>query len=245
MGKVTLREIVVKDRAHIRGNTGDDNLRFNLWGKYILKSLSYPVVWLLLKCGISANTVTAIGACVAVVGCLGIITGNYWGMVSGAILVNIWALIDYADGQVARWNGTSSNYGRFLDNICDIGIAGLLFLCLGIGAYHQTGENFWLVVGGWCSICYLFTMIISYNFERLITPQLTGFVSGLRVRWLPKNLVQIVGFNLQNITGLIMPALLLGTIFGYLNIVLVLWAMISTGGVCFMAYSMIRKAGAE
>jgi len=232
-----------EDRDHLRSNESDDNMRYNLWGRFVLKKLAYPVVWVLLKLGVSANTVTGFGFLVACSGCLLIATGSNAHMVVGVALVNVWALLDYADGQVARWNRTSGNYGRFFDNVCDISVAGLLFLCLGIGVNHSTGEYIYLILGAWCSICYLLTMVISYSFERLISPQLVGFVSSMRVRWLPANLVQTVGFNLQNVTGLIMPAILIGVVFGFLPGVLVLWSVIGTGGVCFMAYSMLKRAG--
>jgi len=238
-----LAEIISSDRYHIKQNVGDDNLRYNLWGRFVLKNLSYFVVWALLKMRMSANAVTYAGFAIGCLGCLLIALGGEAGLMAGVVLVNIWALLDYSDGQVARWNGTSGNYGRFIDNICDAGMGGLLFLFLGIGVYNSVEEYIYLIVGAWTALCYLFTMIISYNFERLISPQLTDFVSGLKVKGLPVNLVQMVGFNFQNVTGIIMPVIILGAILGYLHIVLVMWAIIGTGSVAFMAYSMIRKAG--
>jgi len=239
-----LQEIVRADRAHIRENVGDDNMRFNLWGRFVLKKLSYPLVWLLLRMRIKANTVTLLGALIAILGCTFLAQGN---VLTGAILINVWALLDYTDGQIARWNKTSGNFGRFLDNLCDIGVAGLVFLSLGMGVYHPSTGCVFLLLGAWTAICYLFTLVLSYSFERLIVPQLpdtelTGFVSSMRVKWLPKNLVQVIGFNFQNITGLVMPAILLGAVFGGLRIVLILWAVIGTVGVCFLARSMLNRA---
>lgn len=262
MKNLTVSEIRFRDKQYVKGKGEEDlNLKYNLWGRFVLREVAYYLVWPLLKLGISANLITSLNFLVGCVGCLLIAFGNHIGMIAGALLVNFWALVDYADGQVARWNNSSSNYGRFLDNLTDTGIAALLFVCLGVGVFSrpdpylssvvqgifsaELNRSLYLFLGGWASICYLYSLLISYNFERLISPQLISFVSRLKIKGLPVNFVQILAFNLHNVTGIIMPVLLLGSIFKFLSIILGLWALISTGAAVFMGIQMITKARAD
>lgn len=259
MKNLTVSEIRSRHKEYVKGKGEVDiNLKYNLWGRFVLREVSYYPTWLFLKVGISANLITSVGFLIGFIGGLLVAFSNYIGVIVGALLVNLWALLDYADGQVARWNNSSSNYGRFLDNLADTGMAVLIFMCLGAGVFNhpdpylssivqgvsstELNRGLYLFLGGWASICYLYSMLISYNFERLISPQLIGFVSRLKIKGLPVDFVQILGFNLHNVTGIIMPVLLLGAIFKFLSIVLGLWALISTGATVFIGIQMIRKA---
>jgi len=256
---MTVSEIRSRDKEYRKGKGKEDiNLKYNLWGRFVLREVSYYPAWLFLKTGISANLITGFGFLIGCIGCLLMALGNYTGMIIGALIVNFWALLDYTDGQVARWSESGSNYGRFLDNLADTGMAALIFICLGLGVYNnpdphlsslvrgivatEFNRGLYLFLGGWASICYLYSIIISYNFERLISPQLIDFISRLRIKGIPIGLVQMLGINLHNVTGIIMPVLLLGATLKFLSIILVLWALIGTGGAIFIGIQMIRKA---
>jgi len=262
MKNLTVSEIRSRDKEYVKGKGEVDiNLKYNFWGRFVLREVSYYPTWLFLKVGISANLITSLGFLIGCAGCLLIAFGNYIGIIVGALLVNLWALLDYADGQVARWSNSSSNYGRFLDNLADTGMAALIFMCLGVGVFNhpdpllsqiargvfsvELNRGLYLFLGAWASVCYLYSLLISYNFERLISPQLIGFVSRLKIKGLPADFVQILGFNLHNVTGIIMPVLLLGAIFKFLSIILGLWALISTGATVFISIQMITKARAS
>ena len=254
---MTISEIRHRYKEHIK-SVSDNNLKYNVWARFVLREASYCLVWLFLKLGFSANLITGVGFLIGCVGCLFIASGNYLVMIIGALLVNLWALLDYTDGQVARWNNSSSNYGRFLDNLADVGMVALLFVSLGVGVLNhpdpylgfiiraispvEPDRGLYLFLGGWASICYLYSLIIAYNFERLISPKLIDFVSQMTVKGVPRSLVQILGINLQNVTGIIMPVLLLAVIFEFSSIVLGLWTVIGTVACIFLGVQMIRRA---
>ena len=91
---MTVSEIRRRDREYI--NTGvDRNFQYNLWGRFVLREISYFSVWLFLKLGVSANLVTGVGFLIGFVGCLFIAFGNYSLMIVGAVMVNLWGLLDY------------------------------------------------------------------------------------------------------------------------------------------------------
>ena len=254
---MTVSEIRRRDKDYII-NGADINLKYNVWGRFVLREVSYYLVWLFLRLGFSANLITGVGFLIGGLGCFFIASGNYLAMIIGALLVNLWALLDYTDGQVARCNNSSNNYGRFIDNLADEGMAVLLFVSLGVGVLNhpdpylgfiirsitplEPDGGLFLFLGGWAAICYLYSLIIAYNFERLISPKLIDFVSQMTVKGVPRSLVQLSGVNLQNITGIIMPVLLLAVIFEFSSLILGLWALIGTVVAIFLAFQMIRRA---
>jgi phosphatidylglycerophosphate synthase len=192
-----------------------------------------------MRLKVEANAITGGGFLLGYAGCLMIAFGNYALAVFGAVLVNVWALLDYADGQVARLNNTKGNFGRFLDNLADTGVAALLFICLGI----SVGSTVSMFLGGWISVCYLYMLIVAYNYERLISPKLQDDVVALRARGLPRGVMQLAHYNLCNVTGVVMPLVLVSAVCGFLGVILWVWAVIITLAVVAFTTLMIRKAG--
>ncbi|RQH01959.1 CDP-alcohol phosphatidyltransferase family protein [Natrarchaeobius oligotrophus] len=88
----------------------------HFWAFLVVRPLSFYVAPLFLRFGLGANHVTAIGAVVLCVGLVSIATGtSFTALAFGAVLLNLWYLLDFVDGVVARYNETSSAFGAFLD----------------------------------------------------------------------------------------------------------------------------------
>ena len=255
--RLTVRDIHLIDKEH-RNSQQDYHLKYNLWGRYVLREVSYYPAWLFLRVGLSPNLITAISITIGLIGCLLMAIGNYVGMITGVLLLILWALLDYTDGQVARCSNSASNYGKFLDFLGDSIVSALLFVCLGIGIYNhpdtclnpllqlfstvEINRSIFLILGGWASVFYIFPLMIGYQFERLFQKDFAGFASQLRLGKLSARLVQKLGYNLHNTTGLIMPILLLAAIFEFMSLVIFLWALIGTFTSIIMAAQMLREA---
>lgn len=100
------------------------------WAHYVARPLSFYPAWLCIKLGISANIVTIIGLSLGLAGCIGFAYGH---MIWGAILVNVYGLLDYVDGDIARATKMQSDYGARLDGFSYMAIVAVLFVCVGIG----------------------------------------------------------------------------------------------------------------
>ena len=171
--------------------------------------------------------------------CLLLAFGSYTGMIAGALLINIWALLDYVDGNVARCSKSSSRYGDFLDNLNTTIMSALLFTSVGVGAFLHPDSTLspvlhpllgsgvergvLLFLGGWASLFYFLPRIIAERFkEAFPSPEkvqpigVGSFSRPLRMLW----------FSLNNSIGLVMPILLLAVIFRFLGIFLFIWALI-------------------
>jgi phosphatidylglycerophosphate synthase len=74
--------------------------------------------------------VTGLAACAAFA--LGTPGGDLW----AGVLWLISALLDRADGELARLGGASSAWGHAYDYACDVAVNGLFFVAIGVGLRH-------------------------------------------------------------------------------------------------------------
>ena len=234
-------------------------IRNNLWGYFVLRKISFYIAWLFIRLGISANTVTGIGI---VIGCFGGILlafGGYSGMIIGAVILNIWALLEFVDGNVARATHSSSNYGSFIDDLNAYTMSILLFISAGIGVYTHPdhylssiqyflgidiGRSVFLFLGCWTSLFYIFPRFIGDEFQKIFL-QKQGDAMAITSEGILGSFLGKVSLNINNITGIVMPILLLATIFRFLDFFLLLWALIHTCAFVILIPKLLRKARAN
>lgn len=115
--------------------------------RHILRDAALPVTWLLLHTPVTANQVTFVSFLIALWGAIFLASPSPWFFLAGALLLQVWYLLDHVDGQIARYRGTSSLTGRFFDYLTHHVIHGVLFFCLGCYVFRATGNEFYLVWG--------------------------------------------------------------------------------------------------
>ena len=71
-------------------------------------------------------------------------TGDRWGMIAGALLLQLAFTFDCVDGQLARYTRTFTKLGAWLDSIFDRTKEYAVFAGLAIGA---SGGDVWLLAG--------------------------------------------------------------------------------------------------
>ncbi|WP_434743642.1 phosphatidylinositol phosphate synthase [Micromonospora sp. SH-82] len=76
-----------------------------------------PVARSLLRAGVTPNAVTVVGTVGVLVGALGF--GARGHLVTGALIVTVFALTDMLDGTMARMSGGATRFGAFLDSSMD------------------------------------------------------------------------------------------------------------------------------
>lgn len=174
--------------------------------------------------------------------CLLLAFGNYAGMITGAALINIWALLDYVDGNVARCLKSSSRYGEFLDHLNTTIMSVLLFISIGVGAFLQPDSTLspilhpilgsgvkrgiLVFLGGWGSIFYFMPRTVADKYKEVFpSPEKAQSTIGVENFSRP---LRILWFSMNNSIGLVMPILLLAVIFKFVGIFLIVWALIPT-----------------
>jgi hypothetical protein len=96
--------------------------------------------------GLTPNQVTMVSVAVGLLAAVAFATGERWGLVSGAVLLQAAFTLDCVDGQLARYSRQFSKLGAWLDSIFDRTKEYVVFAGLAIGA-SRTGDPVWLLAG--------------------------------------------------------------------------------------------------
>jgi phosphatidylglycerophosphate synthase len=96
--------------------------------------------------GWSPNGVTTLSAAIGFAAAAAFATGERWGMIAGAILLQAAFTLDCVDGQLARYTRTFTRFGAWLDSIFDRTKEYAVFAGLAIGA-SRAGGDVWLLAG--------------------------------------------------------------------------------------------------
>jgi len=92
--------------------------------------------------GFTPNQVTTVSLFIGIVAAAAFATGERWGLVAGAVLLQAAFTTDCVDGQLARYTRTFSKLGAWLDSIFDRSKEYICFAGLAIGA-DRAGDPVW------------------------------------------------------------------------------------------------------
>jgi phosphatidylglycerophosphate synthase/CTP:molybdopterin cytidylyltransferase MocA len=113
------------------------------------------------RLGLTPNQVTTISVLIGVVAAAAFATGERWGYVAGAILLQAAFTTDCVDGQLARYTRTFSKLGAWLDSVFDRTKEYVVFAGLAIGA-ARSGDPVWVLA---CAVLTLQTVRHSIDFS--------------------------------------------------------------------------------
>jgi len=135
-GGPTIEELrTVTQPEHVRSRAAAEHWVAHAYLRQISPYLTRP----LLAAGLSANAVTWLMIAAAAASAIATTWVGLVGAVLAALLVQLQMLLDCSDGEVARWRGTSSPVGVYLDRVghyvAECGIA----LALGIRVVRSGG----------------------------------------------------------------------------------------------------------
>lgn len=94
--------------------------------------------------GWTPNGVTTLSVAIGFAAAAAFATGDRWGMIAGAILLQLAFTFDCVDGQLARYTRTFTKLGAWLDSIFDRTKEYAVFAGLAIGG---SGDDIWLLAG--------------------------------------------------------------------------------------------------
>jgi hypothetical protein len=114
--------------------------------------------------GLTPNQVTTIAMLLGALAAAGFATGERWGLIAGAVLLQVSFTADCVDGQLARYTGRFSRTGAWLDSVFDRGKEYLAFAGLAIGAARM-GDDVWLLA---CAAITLQTVRHTADFSFMI-----------------------------------------------------------------------------
>jgi phosphatidylglycerophosphate synthase len=129
-------------------------------GDLYMRRISPYLTRVLLRAGLSANAVTALMIVTGSASGFALLLPGLWGAALAVLLTQLQMLWDACDGEVARWRGTSSPLGVFLDRVGHYLTEALIPLGLGVRAAGGLG----LPGGyGWTTLGALLAVVIVLN----------------------------------------------------------------------------------
>ena len=230
-----------------------------IWTYYVVRPVSFHLAAVFMRAGVRANQVTWLSFAVLLSGCALLGFGPYLAAVLGAGLINAWLLLDCVDGNIARYQKTSSAYGAFLDTMGGYGAYALVFLAAGIGADNRAGDlegmtfwsddavdgAVWVALGAWTSIAALWTRLVFQKFKNTFGTELRRYhlIEGAaRQSWARR--VAGIGNNVLNVSGGALVLLFVATLFRALDVFLLLAALGTTTVLVLTFARLLRRAAA-
>jgi phosphatidylglycerophosphate synthase len=92
----------------------------SLYNRYILRPISIYVTWLFIAIGIRAHAATVMMTIVGLAGIVCCVPHAMALTLVGGIFYFLFDLLDAVDGEIARWNKTSSTKGLYLDQVSHV-----------------------------------------------------------------------------------------------------------------------------
>lgn len=137
----------VAQPPEVRGRRNAEHWTASLY----LRNLSPYLTWALLKTSISANGVTGLMILVGWSTAAALLIPGIGGAALALILGQLQMLVDCCDGEVARWRGTSSPAGVFLDKVGHYTTEALIPIALGFRAagwpFDAPADYLWTTLG--------------------------------------------------------------------------------------------------
>jgi len=183
----------------IRDSLPEEKIRQDgLWTRYILRPLSILFTLPALALGLSANGVSYLSVLVSLTGGILFSLPGFWLPLWGALLLNLFSILDCVDGNIARVRKTAGPWGGWADAVMGFIAYTAVFLSTGIWAFLRT--NWWpfLVITGLTSSANLLTRVSYQIYKNIVGEKAHGSVS------FERKLAENTG-----ITGFLMPAILL------------------------------------
>ena len=226
--------------AEIRSAYTEDKInedREAHWLYFVIRKISFYPTYLFMRLGISAGQATFSSLIIGVLGCIFLALGNRIIEILGAVLLNLWIVLDCVDGNIARSNWSSNRYGEFIDTLSGYIIYIFLFISVGIAAFRHSNmflekakyidSMVWIILGMGNSLVIILSRLIFQKFANLfsdckqVKQRLKG-ESGLR------KLFFRIGHNLISSSGFLLPILFLAVMFNLLNAFLVSYIILNT-----------------
>jgi uncharacterized protein (TIRG00374 family) len=111
------------------------------------RRISIPISRQLIKLPISANMVSLITLGVGIASAAFFALGGYWNTLLGAFLCLFASILDGCDGEVARLKLLESDFGCWLETVCDYVFYFFLLIGMTIGQWRSSGSSSYLLWG--------------------------------------------------------------------------------------------------
>lgn len=199
------------------------------------------------KLNISANAISYFSAILGIIACVLFVFDNWYARLIGAILVNIWLILDCTDGNIAR-SVKKQQFGEFADGISSYILVGFLFTTIGFGVYNTGGLLFdagnpWIImIGALASSSDSLMRLIYQKYQNTLQNMKTNTENKKTIIDVRNDKDKVGNIRVRveaelGIGGILPIAILIATIFNALDIVVIY--SIFYYGLSFIVSSML------
>jgi hypothetical protein len=122
--------------------------RLGTWtARRFARPVALRITKLVAPTGVSAHAVTLAALATAIAAAGGFAISTPLGWFIGALLLDLWYVLDHVDGQLARWRGTASLDGTSLDYLMHHAVNLIVPQAIAFGLLKTTGVAGWFFVG--------------------------------------------------------------------------------------------------
>ncbi len=118
--------------------TKKKNSRSSLWVQLWVRKASFPLTYLFINTGWTANMVSVLSWFVIFGAAVLLCINNFWCMLAGVILTNFWLVLDCVDGNIARVKKVKTFMGDFYDAVAGYGPFSFTTIALGVASFNTS-----------------------------------------------------------------------------------------------------------
>lgn len=151
--------------------TKKKNSRSSLWVQLWVRKASFPLTYLFINSGWTANMVSVFSWIVIFAAAVLLCINDFTCMLLGVLLTNLWLVLDCVDGNIARVKKKKNFMGDFYDAVAGYGPFSFTTVALGMAAYHTTFlvpqeyKIFLLLLGGIGAVANLYMRLIHQKYQ--------------------------------------------------------------------------------
>jgi hypothetical protein len=194
-----------------------------VWEYYFARKIAFFLAPFFIKLRISANAVSFLSFVSGVLGAIFIAFGNFWLVLAGGILMQIWLVLDKTDGIVARMTKKSSKFGEFFEEVNGSLTAALFFTSIGFAASKFPGffpnsvtfsSNIFALFGIFTSFFVVFRHLAARHFEAVFGNEKTSVFPSQGL------FGSLYGFTVKfsGVYSLAQPIFILAAVFNFLGL---------------------------
>ena len=228
-----------------------------LVGYHVVRPLSFYPTAVSMNIGLTANQTTFVSLMVLLAGCILLAVGNYLAVLAGAALLNLWLVLDFVDGNIARYEKSCSRYGELIDAMGAY-LAHLSLFAAGIGFYvsrdslvlssfdlpAESYSGLILILGAVGSLAAIWIRLIYQKFKNtfpVVEFEKHDVLAVRDTRSISSALLS-VGHNLFNLSGFLLPMFFLAVAFRLLDVFLITVAIANILIVVVSLFRVLERA---
>lgn len=151
----------------VTDESGNRVVAGSAYNRHILRPISLCITRLFVRCHVAADVASLLMICAGLAGVVCSVPHAVWATVAAAVGFVLFDLLDAVDGEIARWQGTSSTRGLYLDKLSHLLIEHPSLAIPALHLYALTGDALYLGLGATTAFTSLLAMAARETMMRI------------------------------------------------------------------------------